>query len=121
MDLETNRADSFVRRHSLSSSNAITPIDDDRHDIMENSSVMPIPLDALATTSLVSPSTLELTYPISAEGIIPSHDENNVSSRSILFLVVSETLDHRIRNVTELSPADNSLILRFSNFECRTP
>lgn len=98
MDLETNHADSFVRRNSLSSSNAITPIDDERHDIMENSSVMPIPVDALATTSIVSPSTSELTSPLSTEGIIHSNDENNVSARSILFLVVFETLDHRIRS-----------------------
>lgn len=98
MDLETNRADSFVRRHSLSSSNAITPIDDERHDIMESSSVMPIPVDALATTSIVSPSTSELTSPLSTEGIIHSNDENNVSACSILFLVVFETLDHRIRS-----------------------
>ncbi|XP_058219887.1 fluoride export protein 1-like [Rhododendron vialii] len=85
MDLETNRADSFVRRHSFSSSNAITPIDDDRHDIMENSSVMPIPVDALATTSIVSPSpsTSELTSPLSTEGIIHSNDKNNENKKEL--------------------------------------
>ncbi|KAH7861052.1 hypothetical protein Vadar_021023 [Vaccinium darrowii] len=83
MDLETNGVGSFLRRHSSSSSNAITPIDDDRDDIMGNGSVVPIPANALATTSFVSPSTLELIPPLSTEAIIHSDDKNQENKREL--------------------------------------
>lgn len=120
MDLETNGVGSFLRRHSSSSSNAITPIDDDRDDIMGNGSVVPIPANALATTSFVSPSTLELIPPLSTEAIIHSDDKNQVSLY-FLFGGFYKTLVHKFRNCYLANPADNSLSLRFSNFECRAP
>ncbi|XP_058184830.1 uncharacterized protein LOC131302293 [Rhododendron vialii] len=60
-DLESSGADSSLRRHS----NAMTPMDDDRHDVMEKGSVLPIPVDALATASPVSPSTVDVGPPLS--------------------------------------------------------
>ncbi|KAE9449366.1 hypothetical protein C3L33_18758, partial [Rhododendron williamsianum] len=57
-DPESNGADSSLRRHS----NAMAPMD---HDVMEKGSVLPIPVDALATASPVSPSTVDVVPPLS--------------------------------------------------------
>lgn len=89
-DLESTGADSSLRRHS----NAMTPMDDDRHDVMEKGSVLPIPVDALATASPVSPSTVDVVPPLSphlTKDITLSDDKNTkqVSPASIFFLVVS--------------------------------
>lgn len=83
-DLESSGADSSLRRHS----NAMTPMDDDRHDVMEKGSVLPIPVDALATASPVSPSTVDVVPPLSpllTKDIVLSGDENTkqVSPASI--------------------------------------
>lgn len=74
-DLETGGADSSLRRHSFSFSKAMTPVDDDRHDALENGGVLPIPVDALAAASPVLPSTLDVKAPLSTN-IIHSDDKD---------------------------------------------
>lgn len=81
MDLETNRADSSLRRHSFKFSNAVNPIYDDMRDVMESGIDLPIiPGDDLSTAPPVSPSTLEIISPLSTEAIIQCDDKKQVSS-----------------------------------------
>ncbi|KAG5550050.1 hypothetical protein RHGRI_015116 [Rhododendron griersonianum] len=85
MDLETNRADSSLRRHSFKFSNAVNPIYDDMRDVMESGIDLPIiPGDDLSTASPVSPSPLEIISPLSTEAIIQCDDKKQVLTRYVL-------------------------------------
>ncbi|KAF7113539.1 hypothetical protein RHSIM_RhsimUnG0120600 [Rhododendron simsii] len=82
MDLETNCADSSLRRHSFKFSNATNPIYDDTHDVMESGIDLPIiPGDDLSTASPASPSTLEIISPLSTEAIIQCNDKKQETKK----------------------------------------
>ncbi|KAG5550046.1 hypothetical protein RHGRI_015116 [Rhododendron griersonianum] len=88
MDLETNRADSSLRRHSFKFSNAVNPIYDDMRDVMESGIDLPIiPGDDLSTASPVSPSPLEIISPLSTEAIIQCDDKKQETKKEVPWLM----------------------------------
>lgn len=83
MDTEPNGADSSLGRRSFRFSNAINPIDDDKHDV-ESGIVVPSSVDSLTVASPALPSsTLEIMPPPPAEAIDQCDDKKPVSSSRI--------------------------------------